>query len=39
MGQLFIENNPDLIKELEKIIPIDLKNIKLNQSKYSFLTK
>ena len=38
MGQLFIENSPDLIQELEKIIPIDLKNIKLNQSKYSFLT-
>ncbi len=38
MGQLFIEDNPDLEKLLEKIIPIDLKNIKLNQSKYSFLT-
>jgi len=38
MGQLFIENNPDLIQELEKIIPTDFKNIKLNQSKYSFLT-
>ena len=38
MGQLFVENEPDLIVELEKIIPIDLKNIKLNQSKYSFLT-
>ena len=38
MGQLFIEGHPDLITELEKIIPIDLKNIKLNQSKYSFLT-
>ena len=38
MGQLFIEDNPDLVIELEKIIPIDLKNIKLNQSKYSFLT-
>ena len=37
MGQLFIEENPNLITELEKIIPIDLKNIKLNQSKYSFL--
>ena len=23
MGQLFIENSPDLIQELEKIIPID----------------
>ena len=38
MGQLFIEDKSDLIKELEKIIPTDLKNIKLNQSKYSFLT-
>ena len=38
MGQLFIENSPDLIQELEKIIPTDFKNIKLNQSKYSFLT-
>ena len=38
MGQLFIEDNSDLEKLLEKIIPIDLKNIKLNQSKYSFLT-
>jgi aminomethyltransferase len=37
MGQLFIENNPALTVELEKIIPIDLQNIKLNQSKYSFL--
>ena len=37
MGQLFIEGSSDLIKELEKIIPTDLKNIKLNQSKYSFL--
>ena len=37
MGQLFIENNINLITELEKIIPTDLKNIKLNQSKYSFL--
>ena len=37
MGQLFIEKNVDLEKELEKIIPTDLKNIQLNQSKYSFL--
>ena len=28
----------NLVIELEKIIPTDLKNIKLNQSKYSFLT-
>jgi len=38
MGQLLIEGNQDLSIELEKIIPIDLKKIKLNQSKYSFLT-
>ena len=38
MGQLSIEGNQDLATELEKIIPIDLKKIKLNQSKYSFLT-
>ena len=38
MGQLSIEGRADLILALEKIIPTDLKNIKLNQSKYSFLT-
>ena len=38
MGQLFIEEDTDLIIELEKVIPTDLKNIKINQSKYSFLT-
>jgi len=38
MGQLLIEGNEELALELEKIIPIDLKKIKLNQSKYSFLT-
>ena len=38
MGQLSIEGNEDLAAELEKIIPTDLKSIKLNQSKYSFLT-
>ena len=38
MGQLFIEGTDNLSTELEKIIPIDLKKIKLNQSKYSFLT-
>jgi len=38
MGQLSIEGDEDLSNELEKIIPIDLKKIKLNQSKYSFLT-
>ena len=38
MGQLSIEGNESLALELEKIIPTDLKKIKLNQSKYSFLT-
>ena len=38
MGQLSIEGTEELAIELEKIIPIDLKKIKLNQSKYSFLT-
>ncbi len=38
MGQLSIEGSIDLAEELEKIIPIDLEKIKLNQSKYSFLT-
>ncbi len=38
MGQLSIEGDEDLANKLEKIIPIDLKKIKLNQSKYSFLT-
>ncbi len=38
MGQLLIEGNESLATELEKIIPIDLKKIQLNQSKYSFLT-
>jgi len=37
MGQLLIEGSEDLVLELEKIIPTDLKKIKLNQSKYSFL--
>jgi len=38
MGQLLIEGNENLSDELEKIIPVDLKKIKFNQSKYSFLT-
>ena len=38
MGQLSIEGDEDLANKLEKIIPIDLSKIKLNQSKYSFLT-
>ena len=38
MGQLSIEGNHNLELALENIIPIDLKSIKLNQLKYSFLT-
>ena len=37
MGQLFIYGKEDLVKDLEKIFPLDLKNLKLNHSKYSFL--
>ena len=37
MGQLFISGNENLSKTLEKIIPADLKELKLNHSKYSFL--
>jgi len=37
MGQLFIYGNNDLTKNLEKIFPTDLQNLKMNQSKYSFL--
>jgi len=37
MGQLFIYGDEDLINDLEKIFPLDLKNLKLNHSKYSFL--
>ena len=37
MGQLFIYGGDELIKDLEKIFPLDLKNLKLNYSKYSFL--
>jgi len=39
MGQLIIKGNEELIKDLEKILPTDLKNISINQSKYSFLMK
>ena len=38
MGQLSIEGNHNLELALENIIPIDLKSIKLHQSKYCFLT-
>ena len=37
MGQLFIYGDENLTEDLEKIFPIDLKNLKLNCSKYSFL--
>ena len=37
MGQLFIYGDENLIDDLEKIFPLDLKNLKLNNSKYSFL--
>mgnify|MGYP003387238512 FL=1 len=37
MGQLFIYGDESLTEDLEKIFPIDLKNLKLNYSKYSFL--
>ena len=37
MGQLFLEGDDTLSSALEKIIPADLKLLKLNQSNYSFL--
>jgi len=37
MGQFFLEGDQTLEKALEKIIPADLKSLKYNQSKYSFL--
>jgi len=37
MGQLFIKGEKSLAVDLEKIFPTDLRNAKLNQSKYSFL--
>ena len=37
MGQLFIYGDDILTKDLEKIFPIDLQSLKINQSKYSFL--
>jgi len=37
MGQLFINGDEKLTEDLEKIFPLDLKNLKLNSSKYSFL--
>ena len=37
MGQLFIYGDDNLTNDLEEIFPLDLKNLKLNTSKYSFL--
>ena len=37
MGQLFVSGEKSLEESLEKIIPLDFKEIKKNQSKYSFL--
>ena len=37
MGQFFLEGDETLIEALEKIIPSDLKSLKVNHSKYSFL--
>ena len=37
MGQLFITGADQLTDDLEKIFPVNLKNLKTNQSKYSFL--
>ena len=37
MGQLYIYGLEELTKDLEKIFPADLKKLKTNQSKYSFL--
>ena len=37
MGQFFLEGDETLIEALEKIIPADLKSLKINHSKYSFL--
>ena len=37
MGQLYIIGSDQLTDDLEKIFPVNLKNLKINQSKYSFL--
>ena len=37
MGQYFVSGGQSTEHSLEKIIPLDFKEIKLNQSKYSFL--
>ena len=37
MGQFFLEGDETLADALEKIVPADLRSLKLNHSKYSFL--
>ena len=37
MGQFFLEGDGTLVEALEKTIPSDLKSLKVNHSKYSFL--
>ena len=37
MGQLFIYGGDDLTEDLEKIFPLNLKDLRVNSSKYSFL--
>ena len=37
MGQFFLQGDETLTEALEKIIPADLKSLKINHSKYSFL--
>ena len=37
MGQLYIEGGSSVEDALEKIIPADLKNLDMNQSKYSLM--
>ena len=37
MGQILIPSSEENCKELEKIIPLDLSNLKLNNSFYSFI--
>ena len=37
MGQILILSSENNCKELEKIIPLDINNLKLNNSFYSFI--
>jgi len=39
MGQLFLNGGNGLTEQLQNIFPTDLKKLKVNQSKYSFLMK